>query len=138
MYTISKVLDDDIGILYNYIDDEYASLTDKSMNKHAAVRTKLALKHSDVKFKLSYGDIIIGFFGFDIHSKDAILVGSYYMAPAYRTPKANYSLVKKFTEETLPYSKAIYVPIHKDMMLDNQVCKDGKIDLLQLRNRLKV
>ena len=138
MYSISEVTDDDIGILYNYIDDEYTKLTKNKMSKHAVIRTKLALRHSDVKFKLCYDDAIIGFFGFDVHSKDTITVGSYYMNPYRRTPKANYLLVKKFTEETLPYSKALYIPIHEDMVLDNKICKEGRIDLLQLRDRLKV
>ena len=139
MYTISEVTDGDIGVLVNYVVDEYEIVSGKKAHKSLPVRVKASIRLSDVKYKLCNGAAIIGFFAFDIERDATIIVSSYFVSREYRDKKkVSYLLVQKFTEVIMPYSKAIYIPLHKDMVLDNKICKDNKINLEELKRRVKV
>ena len=127
MYRIVPVLDDDMGIILNYISDE--------LGIEVVKKIKTAMLARNIGWKIEKEGVLLGYFLLEIDSKE-IFISSYFVAREYRNGLVSYLLAEKLLEQ-IDKSVVKYKPAYKNMRLIG-VCENNILDVVTLKKRINI
>lgn len=133
--TVSSISKDDVGIIANYIIDEYKKFLPDSTDEYkTGKRIEFDIRdHTSIKIE-DENKTILAFSIFDESNPGGALLISYYVNENYRHTKAAYLLALHTSEKLKDKSKVLYFPIttNHDEHLPKRYCFDHIVDMKKL------